>query len=158
MSTRLFLNVSFDWIKNTLDSKCRRYSFSLNISCSVICCALASLIPLVTRSFHADRVVAISLIICYIVALILSLLTGLEILWPPVRDESSWIINMNNKIKNFTISGSTYKKAWVWVRVTSESCFRKIGESDKSDMAWFGKNVASDILIELQSLKLFSAS
>ena len=99
MTTRLFLNVSFDWIKNTLDSKRRRYSFPLNISCSVICCALASLIPLVTRSFHADRVVAISLIICYIVALILSLLTGLEILWPPVRDESSWIINMNNKIK-----------------------------------------------------------
>ena len=28
----------------------------------------------------------VGLIICYIIALILSLLTGLEILWPPVRD------------------------------------------------------------------------
>jgi sodium/potassium/calcium exchanger 6 len=53
---------------------------------SVICCALASLIPLVTRKFHADKVVAISLIICYIIALTISLLTGLEILWPPVRE------------------------------------------------------------------------
>ena len=53
---------------------------------SVICCAMASFIPLVTRRFHADKVVAVSLIMCYIVALILSLLTGLEILWPPQRN------------------------------------------------------------------------
>ena len=52
---------------------------------SVIACALASLIPLVTRSFQADRIVTICLIICYLVTLTVSLLTGLEFLWPPPR-------------------------------------------------------------------------
>ena len=60
--------------------------YPVNHIFSVICCAMASFIPLVTRRFHADKVVAVSLIVCYIIALILSLLTGLELMWPPNRD------------------------------------------------------------------------
>ena len=52
---------------------------------SVLVCASASLLPLVTRKFHGDRLVAICLIVCYVISLSISLLTGLEIIWPPEK-------------------------------------------------------------------------
>ncbi|CBY22021.1 unnamed protein product [Oikopleura dioica] len=55
----------------------------------VIVCAMASLLPLVFRRFHADRFVAICLIVAYLFAFVISLLTGLEILWPPTASSPS---------------------------------------------------------------------